>query len=109
MGEVFTLVEKNNIDRNKVIEMFGSTLFSGPIYQNYGKNIAARNYTPVGFQMQLALKDIDLVMETAKQSQVPMPFASHLHDRLIHGLAKGRGDHDWMELTRGIGEDAGIE
>ncbi|GHO82110.1 NAD(P)-dependent oxidoreductase [Dictyobacter formicarum] len=109
MGEAFTLGEKNGIDRTKMYEMFTQTLFACPAYQTYGKRIAEKNFEPVGFNMQLGLKDINLVLDSAKAAQSPMPFASQLSNRLLAGIARGRGERDWSELTRGISDDAGIE
>lgn len=109
VGEICVLAEKNGVDCTKLIDMLSQTLFSCPIYQGYGKKIAAKDFTPVGFQMKLGLKDINLVLNAAEQSQVPMPFASHLHDRFLSGIARGRGERDWMEITRGISDDAGTE
>jgi 3-hydroxyisobutyrate dehydrogenase-like beta-hydroxyacid dehydrogenase len=70
--------------------------------------IAERRFTPVGFLLQLALKDINLVLDSAEQAQTPMPLASLLHDRLLRGAALGRGESDWVEMTRMISEDAGL-
>ncbi|GCE31076.1 putative oxidoreductase YfjR [Dictyobacter alpinus] len=109
MGEVFALAEKSGIDRTQIFEMLTQTIFSSPIYKNYGKKIAEKNFQPVGFPMRLALKDVNLVLDSSEQVQSPMPFASQLHDRLLSGIAKGRGESDWAELTRGIADDAGIE
>lgn len=109
MGEVFTLAEKNGLDRTQVFSMLTQTMFGAPIYKNYGQKIAEKNFKPVGFPIQLALKDINLVLDAAEQAQMPMPFASQLHDRLLSGIAKGRGENDWTELTRGITDEAGIE
>ncbi|GLV54550.1 putative oxidoreductase YfjR [Dictyobacter sp. S3.2.2.5] len=109
MGEAFTLGEKNGIERSKMYELFTQTLFACPAYQSYGKRIAEKNFEPVGFTMQLALKDVNLVLDSAKEVQSPMPFASHLSNRLLSGLARGRADRDWSELSRGILDDAGIE
>src|SRR5450755_1679669 len=74
------------------------------IYQNYGRSIANKQYTPVGFEMQLGLKDVNLALQTAAQSNVPMPLASLLHDRLLTGVAKGRAEMDWMALALGVSE-----
>jgi 3-hydroxyisobutyrate dehydrogenase-like beta-hydroxyacid dehydrogenase len=109
MSEMLNLAEKNGIDREQIMKLFNTTLFAAPIYQNYGNNIAARNFDTVGFQMQLALKDIDLVLAASKKAQSPMPFASHLHDRLLTGIARGRGDRDWMEMATGVAEDSGLK
>ena len=109
MSEALTLAEKNGLDRNTVIDMFGQTLFACSIYQNYGKMIAEKRYTPVGFEMRLALKDINLALDAAEQVRMPMPFASIVHNRLLTGVAKGRGASDWTSLSKMVAEDAGID
>ncbi len=108
MAEALTLAEKNGIDRSKVIEMFGQTIFSCPIYQNYGKAIAEKRYMPAGFYLSLGLKDVSLVLQTADSAKMPMPLASLLHDRLMTGVAQGRGEMDWSALSLGVSEDAGL-
>src|SRR5450755_945185 len=108
MAEALTLAEKNGVERTAVIEMLSQTIFASPIYQNYGRSIANKQYTPVGFEMQLGLKDVNLALQTAAQSNVPMPLASLLHDRLLTGVAKGRAEMDWMALALGVSEDAGL-
>lgn len=109
MSEALTLAEKNGLDRNMVMNMFGQTLFACPIYQNYGKLIAEKRYTPVGFAMRLALKDLNLALDNGEEVKMPMPFANIVHNRFLSGVAKGRGDADWTELARLVAEDAGIE
>jgi 3-hydroxyisobutyrate dehydrogenase-like beta-hydroxyacid dehydrogenase len=108
MAEGLTLAEKNGVERTKVIEMLSQTIFSSRIYQNYGGAIARKSYTPVGFEMKLGLKDVNLVLQTAEQSHMPMPLASLLHDRLQTGIAKGRGEMDWMAMALAVSEDAGL-
>jgi len=109
MAEAFTLAEKNGLDRAKVAEFFGSTLFNAPIYQNYGKLIANKQYQPVGFKAKLGLKDARLAIKLSQASQTPMPLAMLAHNRLLTAVAKGGGDHDWVEaFGKGVGEDAGV-
>lgn len=108
MAEAFTLAEKNDIDRTQVAELFGQTLFACPIYQNYGRMIAQQQYEPAGFRLALGLKDVSLALQTAKESQMPLPFASLLHDRLMASVAKGRGDLDWTGLALEASEAAGL-
>src|SRR6266699_3623341 len=94
MAEALTLAEKNGLDRSAVTGMLTQTLFSTPIYQNYGKMIAEKRHTPAGFQQKLGFKDVHLVIETAEQASMPMPLASLLHYRLLVGIAKGSGEMD---------------
>lgn len=109
MGEAFTLAEKNGIDRNQVANLFAQTLFACPIYQNYGRMVAQQEYEPVGFRLALGLKDITLALQTARESQMPLPLASLLHDRLMAAVARGRGDSDWTSIALSISEEAGLK
>lgn len=109
MAEAFTLAEKNGLDRLKVAEFFGSTLFNAPIYQNYGRLIANKQYEPVGFKSKLGYKDARLAFKLSQQSETPMPVATVIHNRLLASVAKGWGERDWVEgVGRGVSEDAGV-
>jgi 3-hydroxyisobutyrate dehydrogenase-like beta-hydroxyacid dehydrogenase len=109
MAEAFTLAEKHGLDRTKVADFFGSTIFNAPIYQNYGKLIANKQYEPVGFKAKLGYKDARLAFKLAQQSETPMPVGTAIHNRLLSAVAKGWGERDWVEAVgRGVTEDAGI-
>jgi 3-hydroxyisobutyrate dehydrogenase-like beta-hydroxyacid dehydrogenase len=108
MAEAFTLAEKNGIGREAVAELFGSTLFSCPIYRNYGEAIARKRYRPAGFRLALGWKDVTLALGTARESGVPMPLASLLHDRLLASIGRGRSDLDWTALAESVSEEAGL-
>ena len=108
MAEAFTLAEKNGVDRVQLAELFGKTLFACSIYQNYGRMIAQQQYEPAGFKLSLGLKDVNLALQTARESQTPLPLASLLHDRLQTMVNQGKGDIDWTGLALKSSEDAGI-
>jgi 3-hydroxyisobutyrate dehydrogenase-like beta-hydroxyacid dehydrogenase len=108
MAEAYTLAEKNGIDRQQIAALFGQTLFACPIYQNYGRMVAQEQLEPVGFKLALGLKDVTLALQTAQESQMPMPLASLVRDRLLSAVAKGRGEVDWAGgLALGVSDDAG--
>ncbi|MBC7972672.1 MAG: NAD(P)-dependent oxidoreductase [Verrucomicrobia bacterium] len=109
MAEAFTLAEKNGIDRTQIANLFGQTLFACPIYQNYGRMIAQQQYEPAGFKLSLGLKDVTLALQTASASQMPLPLASLLHDRLLAAVANGKGDLDWTGLALTVSEEAGLK
>ncbi len=108
LGEALTLAEKNGIDRTTLASMLGQTLFACPAYQTYGDTIAQERYQPAGFTLSLGLKDINLVLQTAADSTMPMPLASLLHDRFLSMVAQGRADFDWAEIALGAAHDAGL-
>ena len=108
ISESLALAEKNGIDKNAVADLFGKTLFACPVYQGYGKSIAAEKFEPAGFRLALGFKDVALALATATTSSTPLPIGSLLHDRYLAAIAKGRGDMDWTAIALGVAEDAGL-
>jgi 3-hydroxyisobutyrate dehydrogenase-like beta-hydroxyacid dehydrogenase len=109
MAEAYTMAERNGVDRVMVAEMLGKTLFACPVYQRYGEMVAAKRHTPAGFALTLGLKDVELVLKTGGDARVPMPVAAVLRERLIAGIAHGRGEMDWSALALGVLDDAGVK
>ena len=90
--------------------MLTGTIFDCLIYKGYGERVSKRVHLPdARFGLELGLKDVKLVRDTAAESGVPMPLASLLQDRLTAARSKGRGHLDWSALALGISEDAGYE
>jgi len=109
LSEACALAEKNGVDRTAFVELLAGSLFDCPVYRIYGEGIAKRQFTPPGFRLALGLKDINLVLAAAADSEVPMPLASLVHDRLVTSMAKGRRDLDWMAMDLSVSEDAGTK
>jgi 3-hydroxyisobutyrate dehydrogenase-like beta-hydroxyacid dehydrogenase len=109
MGEAFALGEKNGVDRSSMAALFGETLFACPVYRNYGNVIAQKRYEPAGFRLALGHKDVRLVYQSGEASQVPLPLASLLRDRLLRLRAQGYDDIDWSGLALAASHDAGLE
>lgn len=108
MGEAFYLVENAGANSQQFYDMMSQTLFASPIFTNYGKMVVNKNFdAPPGFELKLGLKDVNLVLALAQQAQTPMPLASVVKDRLLSGIAKGRGEKDWVTLAKGILDDSG--
>lgn len=108
LGEAFALLRKAGVDPAAFLEIVNGNLFRSPVYENYGKVMLEGRFDPPGFRLSLGLKDMRLVLAAADQTAVPMPLASLLHDRLLSGLARGKGDLDWTALAQVIAEDAGL-
>ncbi|MED4223956.1 NAD(P)-dependent oxidoreductase [Neobacillus cucumis] len=109
MAEAFNLAEKNGIDREAVAEVYSTTLFNCTVYNGYGSMIAKKKFEPAGFQLELGLKDCNLVLAEANSTKTPMPLANLVQNRLLASVAKGRGKQDWAALTKLANEEAGLE
>lgn len=109
LAESLALAENNGLDRVEVMEMLTSTIFDCLIYKGYGQRVAMRDHKPGGFALELGLKDVTLVLDTAHHSKVPMPLGSVLHDRWLASFAKGRGAVDWSAVGLSVSEDSGVD
>lgn len=109
MAEAFNLAEKNGIDRSLAAEVYANTLFNCTVYHGYGQMIAKKQFEPAGFSVTLGLKDCNLVLKEANETNNPMPLASLLHDRFLASVARGREKQDWSAVSRIAAEEAGLE
>ncbi len=109
LGEAFALARKYDINAGELLDLLTSTLFSAPVYRNYGAMIAEQRYEPAGFKLNLGLKDISLALEAAGAMSVPMPIASVVRDQFLTGIARGYEDLDWAALGRVCADDAGLD
>jgi 3-hydroxyisobutyrate dehydrogenase-like beta-hydroxyacid dehydrogenase len=108
LGEALALASKAGIDRQHYVEMLTSTLFTGPLFTNYGALLAERKFQPAGFAAQLGAKDIRLTLSVAETLRVPMPLGSLLHDRFLRLLARGGEGLDWSAIGQLADADAGV-
>jgi 3-hydroxyisobutyrate dehydrogenase-like beta-hydroxyacid dehydrogenase len=109
LGEALALTRKSGIDPHAFVDMLTSTLFDAPIYKTYGGLIADERYHPAGFRLPLGLKDVSLVLEAARDKNVPLPIASLVRDRMIEGLAQGLEDADWSVLGAVAARAGGVK
>jgi 3-hydroxyisobutyrate dehydrogenase-like beta-hydroxyacid dehydrogenase len=108
LGEAMALVRKAGIDPQQYFELLTSTLFTGPVFTNYGGLIANQKFEPAGFAAPLGEKDIRLALAAAEKLRVPMPLASLVHDRLQTVIARGGEQLDWSAIGQLAARDAGL-
>lgn len=107
LGEAMALIGKAGIDRQQYLDILTSTLFTAPVYQNYGQLIVDGKFEPAGFAAPLGYKDIGLALAAAGDLKVPMPFASLLHDRFLTLLAQDGEALDWAAIGSLAAKDSG--
>jgi 3-hydroxyisobutyrate dehydrogenase-like beta-hydroxyacid dehydrogenase len=109
LAEALALAEKSGLSRADVLNVLTQSLFNCPLYHTYGRLLTVQDYAKPGFRLALALKDLNLLRDTAEKSGTPMPVASLLHERMSSAVARGRGEWDLCAMALGAEEDAGLE
>jgi len=107
-GEVYAMLEKSGIDPHSFLDVANNGAFRSPVYANYGRMIADRQYEPAGFSLKLGLKDAELALEAGDAVQAPLPFASVLRDHYLQALAHGHGELDWSAVAEVARHNAGV-
>jgi 3-hydroxyisobutyrate dehydrogenase-like beta-hydroxyacid dehydrogenase len=108
LGEAFAFGRKFGVDPHAFLDILTNSLFTAPVYRNYGSMIASDNFQPAGFKLPLGLKDNRLLLAAAQEAGAPMPMASLVHDRFVAALARGLGESDWAAIARVSYQDAGL-
>jgi len=108
LGEAFSFGRKFGVDPHVFLDILTNSLFTAPVYRNYGSMIAADKFEPAGFKLPLGLKDNRLLLAAAEEAEVPMPMASLVHDRFVAALAQGLGEADWAAIARISYQNAGL-
>jgi 3-hydroxyisobutyrate dehydrogenase-like beta-hydroxyacid dehydrogenase len=109
MGEAVALVRKYGVDPVKYMEFLTTTLFSAPIYKNYGMKIAKSEYEPTAFRAPLGLKDMRLAVAAGEAKTVPLPLASLVHDQMLTAIAHYGEDVDWSTIAKLSSDHAGLK
>jgi 3-hydroxyisobutyrate dehydrogenase-like beta-hydroxyacid dehydrogenase len=108
MGEAAALAEGHGIRAADMLDMLTKTIFSAPIYVNYGAMIAEKRYQPPGFKLVLGLKDVRLALAAGEAAHAPLPIASVLRDDFLDAVAHGQSDQDWSSVAEVSRRRAGL-
>ena len=100
MGEAAALVEQCGADRAQFLRMpVESPLFTGTVYEGYGRMIGERDYRDARFPVPMGLKDVELVLQAADHIDMPLPLAEIVHAHLLATRVAGRAHEDWSVLA----------
>jgi 3-hydroxyisobutyrate dehydrogenase-like beta-hydroxyacid dehydrogenase len=66
--------------------------------RKYAETIKDRVYEPANFKVTSGFKDVQLMLESAKEIGAPLHYASLISDKYISLIAQGMGDLDWSAI-----------
>lgn len=80
IAESVSLVEAAGINSVEFVDILTHTAFSGTAHRGYAPLIAEMRYEPVGFAMELGLKDLGLAESVAAEGNVTLAMAPVLRE-----------------------------
>lgn len=108
MAEALVLGAKAGVDPAIVVKVLSSGLARCGVLENRGIRVTERDFAP-GFKSKLHFKDLNIIRETGRAYQVPLPTSALAHEMFGAMVAKGRGDLDHSGIVTVIEDLAGIE
>jgi len=94
VSEALVLAERAGIDRATAYEVFASSAAAAPFVGYKRDSFVDPDGTPVTFSLDLAAKDLDLILALADRLGVPMPQARVNQDLIGAASARLGGDRD---------------
>ncbi len=108
-AEALALTRRFGLDLDRTLEVIhGTTATNGQLRINYATKVLAGDTDP-GFQIDLAHKDLSLVLAAANASRVPMCLGAAARESLSLARAGGFGGRDFSALLDALCDAAGIE
>jgi 4-hydroxybutyrate dehydrogenase/sulfolactaldehyde 3-reductase len=108
-AEALALTRRFGLDLHKTLDVIhGTTATNGQLKINYATKVLTGDTEP-GFQIDLAHKDLSLVMTAANAGRVPMAIGAAARESLSAARAAGWGGKDFSALLDALCEAAGLE
>lgn len=108
VAEALTFARKNGVDPAKVRDALAGGFAGSRILEVHGKRMLDNDYTP-GFKTRLHQKDINIVMETAKELGLALPGAALVMQHLNALMGTGGGELDSAAVMKIIERESGME
>ena len=108
VAEALTFAHKNGVDPAKVRDALMGGFAGSRILEVHGKRMLDNDYTP-GFKTRLHQKDINIVMQTAKELGLALPGAALVMQHLNALMGTGDAELDSAAVMKVVERESGME
>lgn len=108
MAEALVLGTRAGVDPAVILKVLSGGYAQTRVMDVRGPKIIAGDFAP-GFKSKFHYKDLNIIMASARELQVPLPASAIAHELFSALLAKGRGDLDHSAVITVIEDLAGVK
>ena len=108
LAEALVLGSKAGVDPAIIVDVLSGGYAQTRVMDVRGPRIIKRDFAP-GFKSRFHYKDLNIIMKTALDYEVPLPTTSVVHELFSSMLVKGNGELDHSGIITVIEELAGIK
>lgn len=108
-AEALSLSQRFGLDLAKTLDvLYGTTATNGQLKVNWPNKVLAGDTDP-GFTIDLAHKDLSLIVQAANSARVPLPVAAAAREAFSTARARGYGQNDFSAMVDVLCDMAQIE
>ena len=108
MAEAFVLGAKAGVDPAVILQVLSGGYAQTRVMDARGPKVIKGEFEP-GFKSRFHYKDLNIVMETAKKLNVPLPATAIAHELFASLMATGRGELDHSAIINIIEDLAKVQ
>lgn len=108
VAEALTFARKNGVDAGKVRDALMGGFAGSRILEVHGKRMLDNNYQP-GFKTKLHQKDLNIVMQTAKELGLALPAAALVMQHMNALMGTGDAELDSAAVMKVVERMSGVE
>lgn len=109
MVEGFVLARKAGIPPSLVLEILNASVARNPLIDGKMRLVLERKFEPAHFSLKWMYKDIDLMLESGRELNVPLPVTALVHELFGASIAAGHGEEDFASAITLLETLAGVE
>lgn len=107
MAEALTLARKGGVDQAQMLDLMADSAVGSPMVRYKTPPLKAGDYTSTFSCRQMA-KDLDLILGTAREADMPAPLSAQLREMYSALIAAGEGETDFIATVRHAAKAAGL-
>jgi 4-hydroxybutyrate dehydrogenase/sulfolactaldehyde 3-reductase len=108
-AEALALSQRFGLSLEKTLDvLYGTTAVNGQLKINWPSKVLAGDIDP-GFTIDLAHKDLTLIVDAANAARVPMPVGAAAREAFSSARSRGFGSRDFSAMADALCELAGID
>jgi 3-hydroxyisobutyrate dehydrogenase-like beta-hydroxyacid dehydrogenase len=108
MAEALVLGAKAGVDPEVIVKVLSGGYAQSRVMDVRGPRIIVRDFAP-GFKSKFHFKDLNIIRETSREYNVPLPASALAHELFCAMVAAGRDELDHSGIITVIEDLAGIK
>jgi len=108
VSEALTLGARTGVDPANIVRVLSGGLARCGVLENRGERMVNGDFDP-GFRIRLHYKDLNIIMKTGSDYNVPLPVTSIVHELFNLAMARDRGELDHSGLLTVVEDLAGVQ